>query len=264
MPKARIGTMPFAPRRRVLAALAAASVVLTLVACAPDRVPAESPSPSPAAVLPSPVPKAKSFFDKKAFSIDDPLSIWVVNDKLRPLNPIDFVPPDLVTPAVPYISSPLMRSEAAAALQSLAAAAASEGAGVIQIQNAYRSYAVQTSVHNRLVAQLGREKAQAQSARPGYSEHQTGLTADLVGSPAVCAIQACFGTTPQGAWLASDAWRFGFVIRYPEGKTEVTGYIYEPWHVRYVGVALATEMHNTGVLTLEEFFGLPPAPDYVD
>lgn len=256
--------MPFASRRTMLAALLAASVALTVVACAPERTPTESPSPSPAVQLPTPEAKVKSFFDKAAHSVDDPLSIWVVNDKLRPLNPIDFVPPDLVTPAVPYISSPLMRAEAAAALQVMVTAATDEGAGAIQIQNAYRSYAVQKSVHDRLVAQLGREKAQAQSARPGYSEHQTGLTADLVGIPAVCSIQTCFGTTPQGAWLASNAWRFGFVIRYPEGKTGVTGYIYEPWHVRYVGVALSTEMHDTGVLTLEEFFGLPPAPDYAD
>src|SRR5690606_15597257 len=107
-------------------------------------------------------------------------------------------------------------------------------------------------------------KAQAQSARPGYSEHQTGLTADLVGRPAACSIQICFGDTPQGQWIAKNGWRFGFVVRYPEGKTDVTGYIYEPWHVRYVGTYLSTEMHDTGILTLEEFFGLPPAPDYVD
>ncbi|HEU4848808.1 MAG TPA: M15 family metallopeptidase [Terrimesophilobacter sp.] len=256
--------MLLVPLRRHVAAIAAVSVVLVLAACAPERVPVESPSPSPAAQLPAPVQKTKSFFDKSRYSIDDPLSIWVVNDKLRPLNPIDYIPPDLVTPNVPYISSPLMRKEAAAALEKLVAAAAAEGAGAIQIQNAYRSFAVQTSVHNRLVAQLGREKAQAQSARPGYSEHQTGLTADLVGSPAVCSIQTCFGDTPQGQWLAKNGWRFGFVIRYPEGKTDVTGYIYEPWHVRYVGTYLSTEMHNTGILTLEEFFGLPPAPDYAD
>jgi D-alanyl-D-alanine carboxypeptidase len=142
------------------------------------------------------------------------------------------------------------------------AASVAEGAGPMQIQNAHRSFAVQTTVHNRLVAQLGKEKAQAQSARPGYSEHQTGLTADVVGIPAVCSIAQCFGTTAQGTWLAANAWRFGFVIRYPEGKQQVTGYIYEPWHIRYVGVALATEMHETSVATLEEFFGLPPAPDY--
>ncbi len=254
--------MTLASGRRILAGLAVASIVVTLAACAPERVPVESPSPTAAAQLPTPEQKVKSFFDKGRYSIDDPLSIWVVNDKLRPLDPIDFVPPDLVTPAVPYISSPLMRVEAAAALETMVAAAAAEGAGAIQIQNAYRSFSVQTSLHNRLVQQQGREEAETNSARPGYSEHQTGLTADVVGRPAVCSIQTCFGTTPQGAWLASNAWRFGFVIRYPQGKTDITGYIYEPWHIRYVGTYLSTEMHETGIETLEEFFGLPPAPDY--
>jgi D-alanyl-D-alanine carboxypeptidase len=243
--------------------LTVAAVLVGLAGCAPERVPGPGSSPSPSvSVLPSPVEKVKSFFDKGRYSIDDPTSLWVVNDKLRPLNPIDYVPADLVTPKVPFISSPLMRAEAAAAIEQLFAASVAEGAGPMQIQNAYRSFAVQTTVHNRLVAQLGKEKAQAQSARPGYSEHQTGLTADVVGIPAVCSIAQCFGTTAQGTWLAANAWRFGFVIRYPEGKQQVTGYIYEPWHIRYVGVALATEMHETSVATLEEFFGLPPAPDY--
>ena len=261
--------MPVAHTPRILSLMMAATVVVGLVvgvvACAPERAPtaSESPSPSPTvSALPTPVEKVKSFFDTGRYSIDDPTSIWVVNDKIRPLNPLDYVPQDMVTPNVRYISSPLIRKEAAGAIEKLFAASAAEGAGELQIQNAYRSFAVQTSIHNRLIAQLGKAKAQAQSARPGYSEHQTGLTADVVGRPAVCSIQACFGTTPQGAWLAKNAWRFGFVIRYPEGKTAVTGYIYEPWHIRYVGTDLSTEMHNTGILTLEEFFGLPPAPDY--
>ena len=80
--------------------------------------------------------------------------------------------------------------------------------------------------------------------------------------PNVCAIQECFGATPQGLWLAANSYRFGFILRYPAGKRAVTGYIFEPWHFRYVGVELATEMHETGIATLEEFFGLPPAPDY--
>lgn len=249
-------------RRLALAALAAL-VAVSLIGCAPDRVPPTPRATAPASVAPSPLPTPTvPAFDKKLYSIDDPTSLWVVNDKLRPLNPIDYVPADLVTPKVPFISSPLMRTEAAEAIEQLFAASVGEGAGPMQIQNAYRSFAVQTSVHNRLVAQLGKEKAQAQSARPGYSEHQTGLTADVVGIPAVCSIAQCFGTTAQGTWLAANAWRFGFIIRYPEGKQQVTGYIYEPWHIRYVGVALATEMHETSVATLEEYFGLPPAPDY--
>ncbi|MHC5794712.1 M15 family metallopeptidase [Lacisediminihabitans sp. FW035] len=155
-----------------------------------------------------------------------------------------------------------MRAEAAEALQSMFATAAAEGAGAMQIQNAYRSFVVQTNTHNSLVRSLGEAKADAQSARPGFSEHQTGLAVDIAASPSRCDIQACFGQTPQGIWLAANAYRFGFVLRYPSDKQAVTGYVYEPWHYRYVGLALATELHGTGATTLEEFFGLSPAPAY--
>jgi D-alanyl-D-alanine carboxypeptidase len=78
----------------------------------------------------------------------------------------------------------------------------------------------------------------------------------------VCALQACFADTPQGLWLAANAWKYGFMLRYPNGKTPITGYEFEPWHYRYVGLELAAELHTTGIQTLEEFFGLPPAPTY--
>ncbi len=262
-----IVTMLSVRARRFAVGALATAVAVGLIGCAQDRVPSTgtvSTAPASATPTASPTPTVppKPVFNKKLYSIDDPTSLWVVNDKLRPLNPLNYVPPDLVTPKVHFISSPLMRVAAARALEQLFAASAAEGAGQMQIQNAYRSFTLQTSVHNRLVAQLGVEKAQAQSAKPGYSEHQTGLTADVVGLPAVCSISACFGETPQGEWLEANAWRFGFVIRYPEGKQQITGYIYEPWHIRYVGVELSTELHETGIETLEEFFGLPAAPDY--
>jgi D-alanyl-D-alanine carboxypeptidase len=117
-------------------------------------------------------------------------------------------------------------------------------------------------VYNGWVSSLGQAQADAQSARPGFSEHQTGLSVDISPVPLSCALDACFGATPQGRWLADNAWRFGYLLRYPADKTPVTGFTYEPWHFRYIGVELATEMHNTGVTTLEEFFGLPAAPDY--
>lgn len=220
-----------------------------------------SSSPSASAALPAPQPKVKSFFNRSLYSLDEATSLWVVVNKLRPLAPIDYVP-ELVTAPVPYISSPQMRQPAAEAMAQMFAAGAAEGAGAMQIQNAYRSFTTQTNVHQRYVTSLGVTKARAQSAQPGYSEHQTGLTADITTSPEQCSIQACFGETSQGIWLAANSWRFGYILRYPADKTPVTGYIYEPWHFRYVGVELSTEMHEKGITTLEEFFALPAAPDY--
>lgn len=255
--------MPPVRSRRFAALLGAVVVAIGLSACAPERVPTVTDSPTPSvSALPTPVEKVKSFFDKDRYSIDDPTSVWVINDKLRPLNPIDYAPTDMVSAPVRHISTPLMRPEAAAAIAEMFAASVAEGAGEMQIQNSYRSYSTQVSTHQYWVNQLGQAGADAQSARAGYSEHQTGWTADVAAYPSKCNIQECFGQTPQGIWLAENAWRFGFVIRYPQGKTDITGYIYEPWHVRYVGTYLSTEMHNTGIETLEEFFGLPPAPDY--
>ncbi len=98
---------------------------------------------------------------------------------------------------------------------------------------------------------------------PGYSEHQTGLAVDLAPVPAQgCNLEICFGSMPQGKWLAANCWQYGFLLRYPADKVAVTGYQYEPWHFRYIGIPLATEMHNEGVETMEEFFGLPAAPNY--
>jgi zinc D-Ala-D-Ala carboxypeptidase len=255
--------MPAVSPRRLTSGVIVIAVVISLAACAPERTPTVGESPTPTvSALPTPVEKVKSFFDKTRYSLDDPKSIWVINDKLRPLNPIDYAPSGMVSAPVKHISTPLMLPEAAAAITKMFAAAAAEGAGEMQIQNSYRSYSTQLNTHAYWVNQLGTAGADAQSARAGYSEHQTGWTADVAAYPSKCNIQECFGQTPQGIWLAANAWRYGFVIRYPQGKTDITGYIYEPWHIRYVGTYLSTEMHTTGIETLEEFFGLPPAPDY--
>jgi D-alanyl-D-alanine carboxypeptidase len=85
---------------------------------------------------------------------------------------------------------------------------------------------------------------------------------DISSVPAVCPLEACFAETDQGKWLAANAHKWGFILRYPNGMTSITGYEFEPWHYRYVGVSLATAMHDTGIQTMEEFFSLPAAPDY--
>jgi D-alanyl-D-alanine carboxypeptidase len=273
---------------RFVPALATALVVVTCVAgCVPagpsDAAPSSSsptrtasatPStPSPTSTAPVEEPPAEQTqpppgaivtpsFDKSAMSIDDPASLWVVSDKLRPLNPVDWTPPDIIDVPVKSQNPPRMRQVAGDALVQMFAASVAEGAGEMQVQSAWRSYDVQVRVYNGWVSSLGQAQADAQSARPGFSEHQTGLSVDISPVPLSCALDACFGATPQGRWLADNAWRFGYLLRYPADKTPVTGFTYEPWHFRYIGVELATEMHNTGVTTLEEFFGLPAAPDY--
>ena len=136
--------------------------------------------------------------------------------------------------------------------------AESDRAGLgFKIASAFRSRDYQAAVHAGTVAARGRAAADRVSARPGHSEHQTGLAVDLV-TPAdpACDLEACFADTPGGRWLAEHAWRHGFVVRYQPGTTAVTGYSPEPWHLRYVGRALAAELRRTGVVTLEEFFGV--------
>ena len=208
---------------------------------------------------------AKSF-DKSQYSLTDPASIWVVANKQRPLSPKTYAPTDLVVPSIPLAASTSMekqvRQVTATALEQMVTAAKQDGAE-LNLQSGYRSYNFQVSLYGRYVKEQGQSVADSQSARPGYSEHQTGFAADLGSVPhPECDVTECFGTTLEGKWLAANAYKYGFIIRYPQNMQSVTGYIYEPWHVRYIGVALATEMHNTGVQTLEQFFGLPNAPDY--
>ena len=216
--------------------------------------PAPTGAPTPVALVPR--------FDKAARSHDDPASIWVVVDKGRSLQPADFIPPDLVTVPVPHVWEPQLRREASDAVVTLFSAFTAETGLQLQSQSSYRSYSTQVSVYNDDVAAHGQAVADSSTARPGTSEHQTGLAIDISALPASCSLDACFGATPQGTWLAQNAWKYGFLLRYPADKVAVTGYAYEPWHFRYVGIPLATEMHTDGVTTLEEFFGLPAAPTY--
>ncbi|MEO6827093.1 MAG: M15 family metallopeptidase [Microbacteriaceae bacterium] len=223
---------------------------------------AVTPAPTtttPGSAAPSPAPPV---FDKAARSIDDPASIWVVVNKRRPLNPLDYAPADLVFPDVPDVDRQPLRQEAANAITAMFAAGGTETGLAFQVQSAYRDYGTQVNVHNGWVDRLGQAAADRTSARPGVSEHQTGLAVDISSVPAVCPLQICFAETGQAVWLAANAWRFGFILRYPADKTAITGYEFEPYHFRYVGPELAAELHAAGVTTLEEFFGLPPAPEY--
>lgn len=197
-------------------------------------------------------------FNKSQYSLADPTSIWVVVNKTRPL-PSDFVPPDLtamnVTKRTDKSPEELqLRAEAANHMSDLFSAATADGIN-FTLGSAYRSYALQKLYHDNYAAHSGEAEANKFSAEPGKSEHQTGLAADLGAANGKCYLETCFGDSPEGKWLAANAYNYGFIIRYPKGKEAITGYEYEPWHIRYVGTDLAKQIQDTGQ-TLEEFFEL--------
>ena len=119
----------------------------------------------------------------------------------------------------------------------------------MEVRSGFRSYSTQNTLYWNYVARDGEAAANMYSAKPGQSEHQTGLAFD------VGYIDSNFGNTPDGQWLAANAHKYGFIIRYLPGKEHITGYVYEPWHIRYVGVDAATDIYNRGI-TLEEYLGV--------
>lgn len=196
-------------------------------------------------------------------SISNASSAWVLVNKRSPLRPKSYKPSGLVVPKVTYPNGRRLRSDAAGALSRMFSAAKSEGAGRMSITSGYRSYSTQHSVYWHRVSTNGRAYADKWIARPGYSEHQSALSLDIspVGDPS-CRAHTCIGSTPQGAWLKRNAWRFGFILRYESGYTAVTGYNSEPWHFRYVGTPLSTAYRKGGWHTLEQFLDEPAAPTY--
>jgi D-alanyl-D-alanine carboxypeptidase len=155
-----------------------------------------------------------------------------------------------------------MREEAAIATVELATAMAAAGKGTLVLNSGFRTYKNQEGLYNRTRDTRGLAVAEKLSARPGHSEHQLGLAADFSVKGQGCVIMVCFGKTEAGIWLAENAHEHGFILRYPKGYKPVTGFQYEPWHFRYVGVELATEIKAKGIKTLEEFWGVESAPDY--
>ena len=185
-----------------------------------------------------------------ALPVSDPNNVQVLVTKSRPLNPVRYVPPDLVSyPGTSF----LLRGEVSGQLQNLFAAARNAGAP-LAVVSAYRSYDQQAALYNSYVAQYGQAVADTISARPGHSEHQTGLAVDVGNLDGSCGLGACFGNTPGGRWVAANAHRYGFIVRYPDGYQSTTGYTYEPWHLRYVGRSVATEMRTRGIPTMEHYY----------
>lgn len=207
-------------------------------------------------------PTQYSPFNKSKYSLSKPDSLWVVVNKKRSL-PSDYTPRNLRYPNVKLRSSnPEMqvRDDAATALEQMATAAKKAGVPLM-LASGYRPYSLQEAVYNNYVAQDGETAANRYSAKPGHSEHQTGLAIDLSGTDGVCVIEDCFKDTKTAKWLAKNAHTYGYILRYEPGKEAIVGYTYEPWHFRYVGVPLATEIYQNKT-TMEQFFQLPAAPDY--
>ena len=194
-------------------------------------------------------------------------SEWVVVNKLRPLSPLDF------EPQVRKISSSEsldnsrgleLRDVAATALEAMAKEMLFQGAGQMFVNSAYRSYDYQLELFVDKVEQYGEAEALVRSAKAGHSEHQTGLAVDVSVPAQGCAIMQCFGDTDAGKWIAENSWKFGYIVRYERDTTSITGYTYEPWHLRYVGMEIARMYANNGIHTLEDFWGFPAAENYTE
>lgn len=170
--------------------------------------------------------------------------------------PDDYIPEDLVIPDVPFpfaedLPKKQMRKAAATALEELFEAS-EESELELYAQSGYRSYERQDAIFAANVDAHGEEAANNFSARPGESEHQSGLTMDVTSPGVNFDLVIEFGETKEGQWIKENAADYGFIIRYPEGKEDITVYQYEPWHLRYVGVKAAQEIMSQGI-TLEEY-----------
>ena len=199
-------------------------------------------------------------------TIDSANQPLVVVNKLRALDPIDFAPPILtVMPSSDSLDNSrelVLAPSAANALVLMAEQMHAEGYGQLFVNSAYRTYDYQVELFESKTRQYGLAGALVRSAKAGHSEHQTGLAVDVSVPAQGCAIMTCFGETVGGKWVAANSWRFGFIVRYEEETTAITGYSYEPWHLRFVGEELANEYSENGIHTLEEFWSLPAAEFY--
>ncbi|MGI6450461.1 MAG: M15 family metallopeptidase [Desulfitobacteriia bacterium] len=193
---------------------------------------------------------------RETISYKDVASVTVLVNKQNEL-PADYVPPDLVYVDIPFtfsekVEKRMMRQEAAGKLEELFAAAKEKNI-ILYGVSGYRSYQTQKSLFAYFTQRDGsEEKANQISARPGESEHQTGLAMDVSSQSVNFGLVENFGDTEEYAWLKDHAHEYGFIIRYPKGKEHITEYSYEPWHLRYVGIELATKLYEEN-LTYEEY-----------
>lgn len=196
-----------------------------------------------------------SAFYEDVATISNPDDLSVLVNKHNRI-PSGFTPKNLVNMARGYTVNDgkeyLLSKPAYEWYVKMSDAAAKEGLSM-KVISAYRTEAYQSNLYNNKLRTTGKTNADNYSARPGFSEHQTGLAVDI------CSTSGSFEYTSEFKWLQKNAHKYGFILRYPKGKEWITGYSYEPWHYRYVGVYRATEIHNLGI-TYEEYYANYVAP----
>ena len=202
--------------------------------------------------------KNTSSLNTQRYSISKPGSIWWIVNKKRPL-PAGYVPPNLSVPNVTRRldkdnESMKIDSDITKNIEELFSAAKQAGHPLV-FASGYRSEEYQRQLFERYVREGGQEYADKTSAKPGTSEHQTGLAFDVCEVNTDCELETSFGNTNTGRWVKDNAYKYGFIIRYLEGKENETGYAYEPWHLRYVGTDLAKELHSSN-RTMEDYFNV--------
>lgn len=216
-----------------------------------EELHSETPIPTENTSIDEPENNEKTVeYDPSLFT--DLNSILILANKSHPL-PEDYEPSDLVTPNVKVNKSGLsLRKEASDAIEEMFNAAKEENINLV-LGSSYRSYSYQASLFSRYVAKDGEEKAAKYSSKPGQSEHQTGLAADISDESGENFLKQSFKDTKEGIWLKNNSYKFGYILRYPEGKEDITGYMFEPWHFRYIGKEEALKVYNSG-LCFEEYY----------
>lgn len=179
---------------------------------------------------------------------NNPDDIFVLVNKYHALDS-KYVPSDLETISSKYSrgSNNLMRAEAKKAFEKMCEAALKDNI-TIYSGSAYRSYNYQLNLYNRYVANDGKRRADTYAARAGHSEHQTGLATDIMNAK----LQFISGSDKEYTWLVNNSYKYGFILRYPKGKEDITGYMYEEWHFRYLGIDVATDVYKLGI-TYDEY-----------
>ncbi|GAA1497766.1 D-alanyl-D-alanine carboxypeptidase family protein [Paeniglutamicibacter kerguelensis] len=236
---------------KIPALLATATLSLTMgFAAAPASASASAQSLAPASLTLTPQ------LAKKPAPPRNPKKFNVLVNKTYPLAPKTYAPK---TTTIPGTNGIRLQTTTATAYKKLAAAAKKDGVK-IKLTSGYRSYSSQKKIVDQYTRWYGPTKALSLAAKPGTSEHQTGLSLDVGNFNKACALQDCFENTPVGKWMAKNAPKYGFVLRYPKGQQNVTGYSYEPWHFRYVGTTQARTMAKKKSKTLEHYYGVASTP----